>query len=161
MHFILFRQFTYLLVRVVKRINRLQVTGAANIRYNLFYLVGLAGHGHGDRNANRSAKVFNQLRPISIGLLSLTLFPESQLHQEMTMGLYEEASEHERLDEMISLISQLTCQTHILARTVSNPIPFTGYLPTDRELILHDLRDARERFAEEQLRNYRDSIESL
>ena len=134
---------------------------AANIRYNLFYLVGLAGHGHGDRNANRSAKVFNQLHPISIELLSLTLFPESQLHQEMTMGLYEEASEHERLDEMISLISQLTCQTHILARTVSNPIPFTGYLPTDRELILHDLRDSRERFSEEQLRNYRDSIEPL
>lgn len=50
---------------------------------------------------------------------------------------------------------------HILARTVSNPIPFTGYLPTDRESILHDLRDAKERLTEKQLRSYRDSIESL
>ena len=79
----------------------------------------------------------------------------------MTLGLSAEPSAHERLDDMISLISQLTCQNHILARTVSNPIPFTGYLPTDWELILQDLRDARERFSEEQLRNYRDSIESL
>ena len=62
---------------------------------------------------------------------------------------------------MISLVSKLTCRTHILARTVSNPIPFTGFLPTDRESILHDLREAKERLTEEQLRSYRDSIESL
>ena len=134
---------------------------AAGIRYNLFYLVGLAGKGQGERNATRSAAVFNQLHPISIGLLSLTLLPESQLYKERKEGLYQEATEHERLDEMMTLISKLTCRTHILARTVSNPIPFTGYLPTDREVILHDLKEASSRLTEEQLRSYRDSIESL
>lgn len=134
---------------------------SAGIRYNFFYLVGLAGHGNGERNAIRSAAVFNQLHPVSIGFLSLTLFPESQLYKEISEGLFTEATEHERLDEMIILVSKLTCKTHILARTVSNPIPFTGLLPTDRETILHDLREVKQRLSEEQLRSYRDSIESL
>lgn len=134
---------------------------SAGIRYNLFYLVGLAGHGNGERNACRSAAVFNQLNPVSIGFLSLTLFPESQLYKEISEGLFQEATEYERLDEMICLVSKLTCKTHILARTVSNPIPFTGSLPVDRESILRDLRDAKQHLTEEQLRSYRDSIEFL
>ena len=134
---------------------------SAGIRYNLFYLVGLAGHGNGERNACRSAAVFNQLNPVSIGFLSLTLFPESQLYKEISEGLFQEATEYERLNEMICLVSKLTCKTHILARTVSNPIPFTGSLPVDRESILRDLRDAKLHLTEEQLRSYRDSIEFL
>ena len=133
----------------------------AGIRYNFFYLVGLAGNGYGERNALRSAEVFNKLHPISIGFLSLTLFPESQLYQEIVEGLYEEATEYERIDEMICLIEHLTCKTHILARTVSNPIPFTGSLPTDRKLLIDDLGSVKERLSEEQLRSYRDSIEPL
>ena len=134
---------------------------SAGIRYNLFYLVGLVGHGNGERNACCSAAVFNQLNPVSIGFLSLTLFPESQLYKEISEGLFQEATEYERLDEMICLVSKLTCKTHILARTVSNPIPFTGSLPVDRESILRDLRDAKQHLTEEQLRSYRDSIEFL
>lgn len=133
----------------------------AGIRYNFFYLVGLAGKGRCERNALRSAQVFNQLHPVSIGFLSLTLFPESRLYQEIDEVLYEEATEHERIDEMICLIEHLTCHTHILARTVSNPVPFTGALPTDRQLLLYELRSVKERLSEEQLRSYRDSIESL
>ena len=111
----------------------------AGIRYNFFYLGGLAGKGCGERDARRSAEVFNKLHPVSIGFLSLTLFLESQLYQEIGEGLYEEASEYERIDEMICLIEHLTCKTHILARTVSNPIPFTGFLLTDRELLIDEL----------------------
>ena len=70
-------------------------------------------------------------------------------------------AEYERIDEMICLIEHLTCKTHILARTVSNPIPFTGSIPTDRQLLLNELRSVKERLSEEQLRSYRDSIESL
>lgn len=134
---------------------------AAGIHYNFFYLVGLAGHGNGERNAKQSASVFNRLHPVSIGFLSLTLFPESELYKEIAEGLYQEATEHERLDEVITLVSELTCHTHILARTVSNPIPFTGSLPTDRAAILLQLSDAKRQLSEHQLRSYRDSIVSL
>lgn len=133
----------------------------AGIHYNFFYLVGLAGKGCGERNAMRSAEVFNQLHPVTIGFLSLTLFPESRLYRDISEGLYEEATEHERIDEMICLIENLTCHTHILARTVSNPIPLTGALPTDRTSLLNSLREVKEKISEEALRSYRDSIRSL
>ncbi|MGN1265705.1 MAG: hypothetical protein ACI4UL_07795 [Muribaculaceae bacterium] len=76
-------------------------------------------------------------------------------------GTYEEASEYERIDEMICLIERLTCRTHILARTVSNPVPFTGALPRDRVEMLETLCNIKESLSEDELRNYRDNIESL
>lgn len=133
----------------------------AGIHYHFFYLVGLAGHGGGERNALRSAEVFNQLHPVSIGFLSLTLFPESQLYQEIQDCTFVEATEHERFDEMVTLIEHLNIKTHILGRTVSNPVPFTGALPEDRACLLRDLQEAKAELSEEQLRSYRDSIESL
>lgn len=84
-----------------------------------------------------------------------------QLYQEIQEGKFEEATEHERFDEMITLIEHLHIQTHILGRTVSNPVPFTGSLPHDRVSLLQELRDAKAELSEEQLRSYRDSIESL
>lgn len=143
---------------ILEQCRKLESTG---IHYHFFYLVGLAGKGNGIRNATHSAEVFNQLHPVSIGFLSLTLFPDSQLYQEIQRGEYEEASEHERLDEMTSLISQLNCRTHILARTVSNPIPLTGAIPEDRHTLLSEIRQIKEQYSEKQLRSYRDSIESL
>ena len=148
----------YLSEDIVEQCRKLE---EADIHYHFFYLVGLGGHGNGERNALRSAGVFNQLHPVSIGFLSLTLFPESQLYQEIQEGKFEEATEHERFDEMITLIEHLHIQTHILGRTVSNPVPFTGSLPHDRISLLQKLRDAKVKLSEERLRSYRDSIESL
>ena len=133
----------------------------ADIHYNMFYLAGLAGYGKGQQNALRSAQIFSQLHPASIGILSLTLFPESQLYQEVQKGTFQEATEYERIDEIICLIQNLHCHTHILGRTVSNPIPFTGYLPIDSQTLIQDLQTAKAQITEEQLRSYRDSIQSL
>ena len=133
----------------------------AGIRYNLFYLAGLAGAGNGKRNAMRSAELFSKLSPVSIGILSLTLFPESELYKEVQDDLFKEASEHERLDEIMCLVRNLQCRTHILGRTVSNPVPFTGYIPTDRQTILDTLSSVRSSLSEQELRDYRDGIVSL
>lgn len=130
----------------------------AGIHYHFFYLLGLAGRGRGMSNAQKSATVFNLLHPVSIGLLSLTLFPESVLYKECCMGTYLEATEYERLDEMACLIENLNIRTHILARAVSNPIPLTGGLPHDRAILLHEIQSIKENFSEEQLRIYRENI---
>ncbi|MCM1079257.1 MAG: radical SAM protein [Bacteroidales bacterium] len=148
----------YMAEDIIKQCRKLEHAG---IRYNFFYLTGLAGAGEGIRNATRSATVFNRLHPVSICVLSLTLFPESDLYEEMNDGLFKEATEHERFDEIICLIDNLQCNTHILGRTVSNPIPFTGYLPNDRRALIKTLSDAKSMLSEEQLRTYRDGIVTL
>lgn len=66
----------YLSEDIVEQCHKLE---EADIYYHFFYLVGLGGHGNGERNALRSAGVFNQLHPVSIGFLSLTLFPEKRV----------------------------------------------------------------------------------
>lgn len=148
----------YLSADIVEQCHRLDDAG---IHYNLTYLTGLAGHGLGHRNALRTSHVFSQTHPASINFVSLTLFPDSILYAEMQRGEYTPATEHERLDELVTLIHNLDCKTQLIGNTVSNPVTFTGYLPTDRDLLIHDLQTAKAALSEDNLEKYRKSIKSL
>ena len=66
-----------------------------------------------------------------------------------------EATEHERLLELKTFISNLNIETTLLGNTVSNTIPFVGMIPNDKVRILNELD------SEHELKQYRDSIKSL
>ena len=134
---------------------------AAGIRYNISYLSGLSGSGGGQQNAERSAAIFNQLHPYIINVVSLTLFPESRLYTEMQQGLFTEASEQERLQELYTLIERLNIRTTILANTVSNVVPLTGILPNDKATMLRCLDEAMSMLNEKEMKDYRKGITSL
>lgn len=133
----------------------------AGMEYYIVYLAGLAGKGNGQRNALASAKLFSQLKPFIISVVSLTLFPDSELYADMLRGVYSVSSEHERLEELMTFVENLDNEATLLANTVSNPIPICGYLPRDKAKILHDLRLMRDNITEQKLRAYRRSIRSL
>lgn len=133
----------------------------ANIRYNFVYLTGLAGKGQGERNAINSANIFNQLHPLTINFVSLTVFPESELYEEIQRGNFIEATEHERLLELRTFISKLCIETTLLGNTVSNTVPFIGMIPNDKVRLLNELDLAIKNIGEGELRQYRDSIKSL
>lgn len=133
----------------------------ANIRYNFVYLTGLAGKNKGQQNAINTATVFNRLHPFTINFVSLTVFPESKLYQEIQNGEYVEATEHERLLELKTFISNLNIETTLLGNTVSNTIPFVGMIPNDKVRILNELDLAIRQISEHELKQYRDSIKSL
>ena len=133
----------------------------ANIRYNFVYLTGLAGRNKGEQNAVNTANVFNQLHPFTINFVSLTVFPESELYQEIQYGNFVEATEHERLLELRTFISNLCIETTLLGNTVSNTVPFVGMIPNDKVRILNELDSAIKNAGEDELRLYRDSILSL
>lgn len=133
----------------------------ADIRYNFVYLTGLAGKGNGERNAVRTAEVFDRLHPFTINIVSLTVFPESELYGEIRHGNFVEAPEHERLSELRTLISRLRIETTLLGNTVSNAVPFIGRIPDDKVRLLDELNAAMRNVGERELRRYRDSIESL
>lgn len=133
----------------------------AGIEYYIVYLTGLSGKGNGQRNALASAALFSQLKPFIISVVSLTLFPESELYNDMVNGKYITSPEHERLEELITFIKNLNVKTTLLANTVSNPVPINGYLPKDKEAILTELRKIKENISETELNTYRQSIRSL
>ena len=130
----------------------------AGIRYNLFYLNGLGGKGRGIESAEATAEVINKLHPCILNIVSLTVFPESRLYQEIIDGTYEEEPEIERLVEMRTLVEQLKIKVNILGHHVSNTVPVTGALPYDRAAILRELDNAIARFPEAELKDYRNRI---
>ena len=134
---------------------------AAGIRYNISYLSGLSGSGGCQQNAGHSATVFNQLHPYIINIVSLTLFPESHLYAEMQQGLFAEAGEQERLQELYTLVERLNIRTTILANTVSNIVPFSGMLPNDKATMLRCIAEAMSTLEEQTMRAYRENITSL
>ena len=143
---------------ILEQLSKLE---AAGIRYNVVYLNGLGGKGMGEASAVASAEVLNQLHPWIINIVSLTVFPEAPLYQEVLNGTYEEEPEVERLLEMRTLISWLAIKTNILANHVSNPVPLTGALPNDQAVILRELDRAIEHLPESELRGYREGVRGL
>ena len=143
---------------IVEQCRKLEMAG---IRYNISYLSGLSGRGGCQQNAECSVAVFNQLQPYIINIVSLTMFPESQLYAEMQQDLFTEASEQERLQELHVFIEHLNIRTTILANTVSNAVPFSGMLPYDKAVILRRLDEAMSTQEEKAMRNYREGISSL
>lgn len=130
----------------------------AGIRYNLFYLNGLGGKGRGVESAEATAEVVNRLHPCIINIVSLTVFPESRLYQEILDGTYEEEPEVERLIETRTLVERLNIKVNLLGRHVSNTVPITGALPDNRAAILRELDQAISEFPEQELKDYRRGI---
>lgn len=133
----------------------------AGIGYYFFYLTGVAGAGHGERNALASAEIFNQLHPRLIGSSMLTLYPDSRLYQEMRAGNWEEAGEIEKFQELKILISHLDIPVVFAALGASNAYQFQGRLPQEREALLSALDQIIRRESEDRLRSYRTSLPHL
>lgn len=140
---------------IVEQLSKLDEAG---IRYNVVYLNGLGGKGMGTASATITADVLNRLHPCIVNVVSLTIFPESQLHQEWKDGIYEEEPEVERLIELRTLLNNLTINTNILAHHVSNPVPITGALPHDKATIIQRLDKAIAALPEEELKAYRNKV---
>ena len=130
----------------------------AGIRYNIFYLNGLGGKGSGVESAIATADVLNKLNPFIVNIVSLTIFPESQLYKELQDGTYIEEPEIERLMEVGTLINKLNIKTNILSNHISNTVPITGVLPKDKAMILQELDKAIAEFPEQELKAYRNRV---
>ena len=133
----------------------------AGITYSFFYLVGLAGAGKALEAARASAKVLSCTHPQIVGVLSLTIFPNSRLYDDVRAGRFSPVSETEHLVEIRELVAGLTCETWISTEHVSDTVPFSGRLPEDRGRILELLDDALGRADEGELARYRASIRTL
>lgn len=133
----------------------------ANIEYYVSYLTGLAGKGNGERNALASAHFFNEIHPFIISVVSLTIFPDSELYTEVQRGEFLEATEYERINELQTLVSNLNNTTNFFANTVSNPVPLSGILPKDRMMLLRELENIKMNFEESDLALYRKTLPSL
>ena len=104
----------------------------AGIEYGFFYLTSISGKGKGEVGAKASANIFNQLHPFLIGPNMLTIYPESELYQEIQNGNWEEEGELEKYRELRALVENLNISTYFAAMGASNAFQLRGRLPDDK-----------------------------
>ncbi|MCI8623388.1 MAG: radical SAM protein [Provencibacterium sp.] len=148
----------YAAADIVKQCRRLDEAG---IGYSFFYLAGISGAGRGEMGAMATAGVCNQLHPVLIGVNMLTVYPDSELYQEIRRGNWKEESEIEKYKEICTLLEGLEIPTRFAALGASNAFRFQGSLPEDKGGLAAALDKIIETAREEDLRAYRENLPHL
>lgn len=148
----------YAAADIVKQCQRLDQAG---IHYSFFYLVSISGAGRGEIGAKATAAICNQLHPTLIGVNMLTIYPDSELYQEIQRGNWQEESEIEKYKEIRTLLENLEIPTQFAALGASNAFQFQGTLPEDKEALTAALDKIIETVREDDLREYRKNLPHL
>lgn len=104
-----------------------------DIGYMFFYLTGISGAGKGEKGAKATADICNQLHPKMIGANMMTIYPDSELFQEIQKGNWKEEGEIEKYQELKVLLENMTIETEFAALGASNAFPLYGCLPQEKE----------------------------
>ena len=91
----------------------------------------------------------------------LTVYPESDLYQEIQDGNWEEESELEKYRELRTLVEDLNISTYFAAMGASNAFQLRGHLPEDKKQLLDALDKIISEVSEEDLRHYRKNLRHL
>lgn len=148
----------YKAVDVVRWLSQLDEAG---MPYVANFLGGLGGHGYGLSHARESAKVLNQLHPSMIYASELTLFPDTPLSADVAAGRFAEATEAERLEEMMEFLRCLTVETIFKAEHVTIVEPVRGRLPQDKPRMLQQLESLLQRARHGELDDFRSHVMGL
>lgn len=143
---------------IIDQCKRLDEVG---ISYNFFYLAGISGAGRGEAGAKMTAEICNQLHPRLIGANMLTIYPNSELYQELQNGNWQEESEIEKYREVKTLLENLNIPVNFGALGASNAITIQGDLPRDKAKILSLLEEIISKVDEQELRKYRTNLKHL
>lgn len=131
------------------------------ISYNFFYLTGVSGAERGELGAKATAEICNQLHPQIVGASMLTIYPNSELYQEIQSGNWKEEQEIEKYMELKTLVESLNIPVWFAAGGASNAIPIQGTLPRDTKKVIAVLEQIINSVDERELRNYRKNLRHL
>ena len=143
---------------IIRECKRLDEVG---MDYNFFYLAGIYGTGRSESGAKNTAEVFNQLRPRIIVSSMLTIYPTSELYQEIQAGNWTEETEFEKLLELKTLIQNLKIPTYFATMGASNCVNVEGHLPKDKEKMIRWIDKVIGSVDEKELRRYRENLRHL
>ena len=121
---------------IVRQLSKLDEAG---MPYIMNFLGGLGGHGYGLGHARKTADIINRLHPAMVYASELTLFDDTPLSRDVDQGLFEEATEAERFEELRELVRCIEVPTVFKAEHVTLPEPIRGRLPEDRNRLLAQL----------------------
>ncbi|MDO5296981.1 MAG: radical SAM protein [bacterium] len=136
----------------------LEKIDASGLTFIVNFLNGAGGHNYGVRNAQLTAALYDGLHPVMINASMLTIVPGTPLHRALSKGLYAEATEIEKLEEMYEFVRCLTNDTIFMNEHASNLFHVKCALPTAKEKLLAYIKKFMESSDEKELRQYREMI---
>lgn len=153
---------------VLKRINKgytaaqarevLEKIDAAGLPYIVNFLNGAGGHNYGLANAQRTAALYDGLKPTMINTSMLTVVPGTPLYRAMQKGAYVESTEKEKLEEIFEFVRCLTNDTIFMNEHASNLFHVQCKLPDAKTELLDYIKNFMDNAEEKNLRSYREMI---
>ena len=91
----------------------------------------------------------------------LTVYPDSELYQEIRRGRWKEAGELEKYEEIRTLLEHLEIPAQFAMLGASNAFQLQGELPKDKGALAAALDKIIKTGREEDLRGYRENLPHL
>ena len=109
----------------------------AGIGFNGTFILGLAGKGRGEENGKATAALINEINPQLVRMMTLSVFDDAPLAEDVRTGAFEEAGEKEILTEEKTVLENLDLpELYFWANHILNSTPVAGYVGKDREWML-------------------------
>ena len=124
---------------------------AAGIEYVTFYILGMAGRGKGRESGMATAAMFNQVRPRRVTTTGLTVFPASPLYEKARSGAFTEASEKEKVEELLVFLEHLTTDTFFDSVHYLNPLCYRFRITEGKDEVIADIKDFLATHSEEEI----------
>ena len=137
----------------LQAVHELQRLDAAHIAYTTFYMLGMGGAGTAEACGRDTAMLFNQVHPRRITTTGLTVFPQTPLARMVEEGLFQEASEREKIEELLIFLEALDVDTFYDGIHYLNPLNyrFSNHDQGEKTRILNDIREVLHEYSSEDL----------
>lgn len=134
-------------------ITQLRRLDQAGIAYTTFYVLGLGGKGVGLESGLATAQMFNQVHPRRITTTGMTIFPNTPVAEMVYKGDFVEASEREKIEELLLFLDNLTVDTFYDGIHYLNPLNYrlNNTNERDKKAILDDIRDVLNKYSDDDL----------
>lgn len=132
-------------------LEQMQRLDQAGIEYTAQCIMGMAGRGQGRTSGIDSAKLLNQAHPRRVMTTGLTVFPNAPLAEMVRTGAFVEATEKEKVEELMIFLEHLEVETIFDASHKLNPVHFTLRTPQQKNEVLAELRNFLDRHTENEI----------
>ena len=133
----------------------------AGVSYRVIYLGGLAGKGHGEETAKRTADVLNRLHPYLMYLTTVSVLPGTELYEERRRGDFIEQDEKERLLEFMTLLDEMKNDIRVFAAPNTTRFSFDIDLQKEKDKVISRMQSIREQLTDQdeaRIQAYRDAM---
>lgn len=121
-------------------ITQLRRLDEAGIEYITFYILGMAGRGHGQNSGIATAEMFNQVHPRRITTTGMTIFSNTPLFEMAQAGEFIEASEKEKIEELLIFLEHLSIDTFFDAVHYLNPLNYRFQTATGKNEVIAEIK---------------------